>query len=143
MADDRNRILNMLAEGKITADEAARLLDALAGATDRGGTGVEPARAKPRFMCIHVEGGDGEDSGRVDVRIPLALIRAGMKIQHLLPRHAREKVQAKMHAEGIDFDLEQLDPKKIDDLIDALTTMSINIAGGSSTESGTERLYFE
>ena len=143
MADDRKRILDMLAEGKITAEEAARLLDALGGATERTTTTVAGVKARPRFMCIHVEGGDGEDSGHVDVRIPLALIRAGMKIQHLLPNHAKDRVQAKMQAQGIDFDLDQLDPKKIDDLVDALTEMSIDIAGQDGTAGGTVRLYFE
>ncbi len=40
MSEDRSRILNMLAEGKITAEEAERLLDALdtrAGAARRVG----------------------------------------------------------------------------------------------------------
>ena len=35
MSEDRSRILNMLAEGKITAEEAERLLDALGTARRR------------------------------------------------------------------------------------------------------------
>ena len=66
-----------------------------------------------------------------------------MKIQHLVPNHARAKVQAKIQAQGIDFDLDHLDPKKIDELVDALTEMSIDIAGQDGTAGGTVRLYFE
>ena len=49
MSEDRSRILNMLAEGKITAEEAERLLDALdprtGGGTSTGGS--QRSRATP------------------------------------------------------------------------------------------------
>ena len=135
MSADRNRILNMLAEGKITADEAARLLDALGSAP--GGGAATVVKDKPRFMCVHVE----DDEDRVDVRLPLALIRAGVKINRLLPEHARDEIQSKMNAHGVHFDLNDLDPRNIDELIDALTQMSIKVSGSGGAEK--VRVFFE
>ena len=43
MSEDRSRILNMLAEGKITAEEAERLLDAL-DARSGAGRSLRPSR---------------------------------------------------------------------------------------------------
>ena len=130
MSDDRTRILNMLAEGKITADEAARLLDAL-GSAPGGERGAASAlKETPRFMCVQIR--DEED--RVDVRLPLALIRAGMKIKNLLPEHASDQIQAKMNAHGVRFDLDDLNDKNIDDLIEALTQMSVDVSAAGGTE---------
>ena len=130
MSDDRTRILNLLAEGKITADEAARLLDALGSTPGGDGGPVTAVKDKPRFMCVQVE--DGDD--RVDVRLPLALIRAGIKVKNLLPENARGQVQAKMNAHGMHFDLNDLDDKNVEDLIDALTQMSVDVSGSGGAE---------
>ena len=49
MSEDRSRILNMLAEGKITAEEAERLLDALearAGASTASTPAGIPAKSR-------------------------------------------------------------------------------------------------
>ena len=49
MSEDRSRILNMLAEGKITAEEAERLLDALdARAGAAGSVGRAGDQGRPR-----------------------------------------------------------------------------------------------
>ncbi len=130
MSDDRTRILNMLAEGKITADEAARLLDALGSAPGGERGDANAVKESPRFMCVQVT----DDEDRVDVRLPLALIRAGMKIKNLLPEHASDQIQAKMNAHGVRFDLDNLNDKNIDDLIEALTQMSVDVSAAGGTE---------
>lgn len=97
MDDERARILRMVAEGKISPEEAADLLEAIgpAASSDRGraAAGVEaPAMPSPpypahprrrsRALVIHIKEG-GEN--KVNVRIPLGLTKVAGKF---IPRQA-------------------------------------------------------
>ena len=127
MSEERRRILEMLAEGKITAAEAEKLLDAVAEGIPQGSLG--PSRdnravTKPRFMRVLVEEKDGE---RVDIRIPLQLIRAGVKLGSLIPREAQGKVGVALAEKGINLDLGNLKPEAVEDLIDGLADLSVEV----------------
>lgn len=86
-AEERLKILKMIEEGKISADEGAKLLSAL-GAGRRGGPGMPvPPRPPggPHWLRIRVT---DVHSGRskASVQIPLDLVDAGMKIgAHFAP----------------------------------------------------------
>ena len=55
MSEDRSRILNMLAEGKISAEEAERLLDALdSRAASGGSTAGSPDRKNAFLLAANV-----------------------------------------------------------------------------------------
>ena len=77
--DERMRILQLIGDHKITADEGARLLGTMG---DRGITGMPTLNggaAEGRWLRIRVT---DVASGRskASVRIPIALLDAGMKI---------------------------------------------------------------
>ncbi|HET6455103.1 MAG TPA: hypothetical protein VFI02_11920 [Armatimonadota bacterium] len=132
MSEDRRRILEMLKNGKISVAEAEELLDATGG-TPQG----EPARkAKPKYLRVLVH--DNEDN--VDIRIPLQLVRSGIKLGAFIPGHARERMTRSLHEKGVDFDLSNLDPKAVEELIDGLADMSIDV-GEASGE--TVRIFCE
>lgn len=124
MIEDRHRILEMLKQGKISIAEAEELLDATRVATE-----VEaPAqKAKPKYLRVAIN--DAED--RVDVRIPLQLVRSGIKLGAFIPRDAREKMTHALSEKGMDFDLSNLDPKAVEELIEGLADMSINVEEAS------------
>jgi len=91
MSEERMRILKMLEDGKITADEAAKLLSAVetAGTKLPGGGGRK---------VLHVEiHGEGEEKPKVNVNVPLELIKVGLG---LIPKEARSKMEEK----GIDLE---------------------------------------
>jgi hypothetical protein len=90
------RILKMLEEGKISADDAAKLLAAVeSGPKSKGAAGGAPGAAR---KVLHVEiHGEGDEKPRVNVNVPLELIRVAMS---LIPKDARVKMEAK----GIDLD---------------------------------------
>lgn len=71
MSEERKRILQMLGEGKITADEAEGLLTALQEEK------VKPSlRKEAKFLRVKVWE-DGKD--KVNVNIPLSLAKLAMK----------------------------------------------------------------
>ena len=87
-SEERMKILKMIEEGKLSAEEGAKLLSALSerrGATPPRVPGMPTAPGAPRWLRIRVT---DIRSGRskASVQIPLALVDAGMKIgAHFAP----------------------------------------------------------
>ena len=133
MTDNQKRILDLLAEKKISVDEAQRLLSLTGSEPDNGGGGSEESPApkgKPKYFRIlfQPEAGSGKDN--VNVRIPMTLIRAGMKLTTLIPEHASEEVNQALREKGVDFDVRNLKPEDFEELVEALTDLEIDIKGG-------------
>lgn len=134
MSEDRARILNMLASGKISAEEAERLLDALdsrtagepavPGVSAITGDPTPLINALPKYLYVKVDSVDGD---KVDVKIPLALVRSGLKLTSLIPPQAMDKVNEQLSDNGITIDLNNLKPEDIDELIAALREMEITV----------------
>jgi hypothetical protein len=77
-SEERLKILNMIAEGKITAEEGAQLLKALAGGGPRKqAAGGEPLEAG--MMRVRVT---DSRSGRLkaSINIPMSLINVGLRM---------------------------------------------------------------
>jgi len=125
MSEDRRKILDMLAAGKLTADEAERLIDAL----DRpspGSASIEP-KPFPKFLRVMVDALDANEHTVVNVRVPLQLLRAGVKLASLIPPEAYSQVTEAMGAKGIKIDLSQLNAGNLNDLIEALSEMTVDV----------------
>ena len=107
-ADERDRILGMLESGKISAEQAAVLLDAVASpgtAPDQAGratgTGKAPKPKPPaQLLRITVDAREGHgDPTKVHVNVPLKLARFASRF---LPKEARAEL------EGQSIDLAEL-----------------------------------
>lgn len=136
MTDNTKRILEMVAEKKISVDEAQRLLDLVEPENMAGNatqdTG-DTSKRTPKYLRVVVEPAAGNtlDSGaeRVNIRVPLALIRAGMKLTSLIPTPAVEKANEALREKGIDMDLNKIKAADLEPLIDALTELEIDVDG--------------
>jgi len=133
MSNDRTQILNMLKNGKISVSEAEELLDAIGRPPDdsREVQGDEsPASSKKRPKYLHVKvvptdaGGKGE---RVNVRVPIQLLRAGVKLASVLPDGARSKVDSALKDKGVSFSFDDLKGDKLDELLESLTELSVDV----------------
>jgi hypothetical protein len=122
MSEERKKILEMLAAGKVTAEEAERLIAALETADKRERTTQTPPSpgSKPRYLRVVVD----DTEHRVNVRVPLKLIRAGIKLSALIPKQA---VDAAREEAGID--LSQITPENLDEIVDNLEDFSVDIDG--------------
>lgn len=132
MSEEKRKILDMLAEGKISTDDAERLLAALGERSEGPSYSDEDTLAgdkRPKYLFVQVDGDCSSHGGRenVNIKIPLGLLRAGMKFKSLIPEKARAKVNAHLGEHGVDFDLNDLDAEKLDVLLKALTETSIDI----------------
>ncbi|UCD94979.1 MAG: hypothetical protein JSU69_02700 [Candidatus Zixiibacteriota bacterium] len=138
MSEERRKILDMLSAGKISAAEAERLLDAIGRPAAEEST-VEPKK-KPKFLKVKVEPKSCEGKGeRVNIKIPLSVLRAGAKLSGFLPDEAKMKIQSKLKDKGIGVDLNSLDSGKLEDVICCLGEMSIDV----DDEDETVKIYCE
>jgi hypothetical protein len=106
MSAETKKILEMLAAGKISHEDAERLLDKLSGAAAApetsgqqanpganatsaapGGTASEPQR--PRYIHIQVDRPGRDD---VNVRVPISNVRGGAHWMAFLPLRVAEKL---------------------------------------------------
>jgi len=82
--EERMKILRMIEEEKISAEEGAKLL-ALLGSSQKARTSAHHRAAAPRWLRVRVT---DVNTGRskASVQIPLSLVDAGMKIgAHFAP----------------------------------------------------------
>jgi hypothetical protein len=129
MNENRRKILEMLATGKITADEADRLLAAMEkGSADSGAANGPsgPAR-KPQFLRVVVEEDGWKGPTKVNVRVPMQLLRAGVRLASLIPPEARDRVNSQLRREGVPFDLNQITPDNLEELVEHLDTFTFDI----------------
>ena len=125
MSEASRRILEMLANEKISIDEAERLLAAVQQpAVARQDSLVE--KAKPRFLRVQVESSEA-DGDRVNIRVPMQLIRAGVKLKSLIPAAAQDKVNAAFAEKGMTIDLSALDMETLESLVDSLGELTVDV----------------
>jgi hypothetical protein len=131
MNEQRRQILQMLAEGKITADEAERLIDALEREQPESPPGAAPRpKPRPKYLRVVVSSADnfgGDGPGRVNVRVPLQLLRAGVRLTSLIPPQALTQVNAELNKSGVPIDLTQLKPQHIEELVEQLDDVTVDV----------------
>jgi hypothetical protein len=138
VSENKKKILEMLAKGKISPDDAYRLLNVIdADTEDRG---VKPreetsGKTKPKYLRVNVfpdpEKEQGGHVDRVNVRVPMTLIRAGIKLTSLIPPEALEKMNGALKEKGIDFDMRSIKQEDIEELIDALADLEVDVMTSS------------
>ena len=126
----------MVADKKITVDEAYRLLSLIQPSSDSGTDGPKERKPLPKYLRVIVdtehnwEHGCDKGPAHINVRVPVALIRAGVKLATLIPPEAYNQVDEKLKDRGIMFDLRNMKPENVEELIQALNDLEVDIHGG-------------
>ena len=129
MNEQRRQILEMLAEGKLTADEAGRLIDALGQEEPGSAPGAAPRqKRRPKYLrVVVVDNSSAEGPGRINIRVPLQLLRAGVRLTSLVPPQVLTRVNAELDKVGVPIDLAQLKPQQLEELIDQLDEVTVDV----------------
>ena len=133
MNEDRRQILEMLSAGKITTDEAERLLAALEkgpAATASAAASDSSLKPRPKYLRVMVEDQSeraGKGRTQVNVRVPMQLLRAGVKLAGLIPVFALNHANEALHEQGIRVDLNQLKPENLEELVDQLNDLTVDV----------------
>jgi len=136
MNENRKRILEMLAAGEISAEQAERLIAALekepvpkASSATAGNTSSRP-QDWPKYLRVVVEAEESQEGhgpAKVNVRVPMQLLRAGVRLTGIIPPLARAKVNEALHRQGIDVDVNELKPDNLEELIYQLKELTVDI----------------
>jgi hypothetical protein len=143
MSQETKKVLELLASGQITADDAEKLLEKLGASGPTSAPSAAPeevkgaegksnpqrvwgwripesptAEPKLRFLRVVV---DSPDRDQVNVRVPLAFLRAGMKLLGVITPQVSEKLAEK----GID--LAALRDLKGGELVDELKDLHVDV----------------
>ena len=130
MSEQRRQILAMLAEGRINADEAERLIAALdRNPPDAGWVSDEPRAAtkRPKYLRVVVDDRSGTEPTKVNVRVPIQLLRAGVRLASLIPPKALDQANDELRRSGVPIDLTQLKPEHIEELMDHLGDLTVDV----------------
>ena len=126
MDPDRRSILQMLSDHKITADDAERLIAAL----DRQAPlAARPAsNGSPKYLRVLVDSDEpGSGPTKVNVRVPMALLRAGVRLTAVIPPQARDQINAEMAKNGVPFDIGQMRPENLEEMIDQINDLQVDV----------------
>ncbi len=148
MSEHRRQILQMLSEGKISASEAERLISAVEQPTGSRSAEADaaPMKSRPKYLRVVV---DSEDDGghdgptKVNVRVPMQLLRAGVKLAGLLPAQALHSANHAMQEQGIPIDLTQIKPENLEELIEHLSDLTVDVDQKDACTKVKVRVYCE
>jgi hypothetical protein len=128
MSEERKKILEMLADRKISVEDAERLLAAVTEVP-----AASPAAKGPKYLRVLVEPAPGNREGdRVNIRVPLNLVRAGLKFASFIPPQVQEKVNSELKEKGVPFDLSRFNPQDIEALLVHLNDLTVEVEGKES-----------
>ena len=122
MSRERSKILQMVADGTITPEEGEALLERIDSSSTSTATlepevsGDEQKKGPIKFLRVLVDGDD-----KINVRVPIGLIKTGIKLSTLIPLHASE------HLTEHGIDLSQFNNMDGDELMDALRELRVDV----------------
>src|ERR1043166_9142926 len=125
MSDGLRDVLDMLAQGKITADEAERLIAALDNHNARMDSASADGSAKPKskYMRVLVDNG----KSKVNARVPLQLLRAGVKLASVIPPLAQSHIDEALRDKGMAINLAGLKPENLEEVVEGLSDMTVDV----------------
>jgi hypothetical protein len=143
--DDTRRILDLLSQGKITVDEADRLIKAMSAEPTAGTAAADaPADARPpmRWFRINIHKPAQDEMHKpkdVNIRVPIAVVKGGMRLGAIIATFAGEKAAQRMKERGLDLDLStingdlsRMNGAEFDTFLKTLDDMNIEIDDGRS-----------
>jgi len=152
MSDETRRVLDLLAQGKITVDDADKLLAAIAAspAADQTSATPPPAAAdagkgetrgeakaesaKPRYVriTVHKPAHDARHEKDVQIRVPIAVVKSGIRLGALFPGFPGDAVSARLRERGIDLDFSKLDGGALEAVLKELGETNIEVDSGKA-----------
>lgn len=138
MSNEKKQILEMLSQGKISVQEAESLLSAIGETSGLGGGTTGPAK-EIKFLRISVDSKE-EGGDKVNIKIPIKFIKAGLKLTAFLPDKAYEKVNHALEENGFPLDLKAMKEADFSELIQALSDMDIHV---QDKQGETVRIFCE
>lgn len=122
MNGDRRRVLDMLAAGNISIDEADLLLGHDTAFASESNTRT------PKFLRLVLEPGDQAANRRkVNIRVPLGLLRSGVQIARSIPMEKRGPMTIALGTHSLALDLSGVDAENVDEFMAQFKDLTTDI----------------
>ena len=152
MNEHRRQILEMLAAGKITAEQAEKLLAAIEPERTTtpvgeyvgtiGGATAAPAatiKTRAKYLRVLVEADESMTGKKglstVNVRVPMQLLRAGVRLAALIPQQAHNQFDEALSRHGVPLTLSQIKPENLEELVDHLEDLTVEMNGAEGNKA--------
>lgn len=141
MSEDRQRILTMIAQGKLSVEEAEKLLDLLqknGGKEMKDESQVTHEKKNYKYLRVIVDSNQGDN---INIRVPMALLKTGLRLSALIPPVAYQKLSEQMQQKGVDLDVNQiLKSGNVEELIESIGEFDVDV---NSAQGDKVKVFFE
>src|SRR6202012_1589961 len=142
-----------------TAEQAEKLLSAIEPERSTvpvgeyvgsigGGNGAPATTVKTRakYLRVLVEADESMTGNKgmttVNVRVPMQLLRAGVRLAALIPQQAHGQFDEALSRHGVPLTLSQIKPENLEELIDHLEDLTVDVNGAEGNNTKV-RVYCE
>ena len=125
MSEETRRVLEMLSQGKVSVEEADQLLQAVRSA----GQVADDRKVEPRYFRILVNKPprDGKKAEAVNIRVPMTVIRGGLRLGALFPGMlGKKKIQLD---NGMELDLSKVTYTDLEAMIKDIGELTVDVDG--------------
>jgi hypothetical protein len=124
MNEESKKILEMLSQGKISVLEAEKLLEAIKGSSTPSSEVSASSKDTPNYLRVKVKSKDGDN---VNIRVPLKLVRAVIKLKSLIPDNAQVKIDEELKRKGLNFSMNDITKDNMEELLAALSEFQVDV----------------
>jgi hypothetical protein len=96
-------------------------------------------RLKHLRVQVEPKGSETSEKDRVNIRVPLKLLGAGVKLSSVLPEHAKDRTNHALREKGMDFDLSLLEGETFEGVLESLAERGMEV----DTDDKQIRISFE
>ena len=83
-----------------------------------------------KYLRVLVEPGkESKKKERVNIRVPLNLVRAGLKWAAFIPKDARVKMNEALNEKGIEMDFTKMTAEDLEVMIENLHDLTVEVEG--------------
>ena len=124
MSQETRQVLEMLSNGKVSVEEAEKLLQAVAAP----GGQTEEKKVEPRYFRILVNkpAREGKKAENVNIRVPMTVIRGGLRLGALVPGLLGKKT---LQMNGTELDLSKIHYTDLEAMIKDIGELTVDVDG--------------
>ena len=124
MSEETRKVLEMLSTGKVSVQEAEQLLQAVSAPHQN----ADEKQVEPRYFRILVNkpAREGKKAEAVNIRVPMTVVRGGLRLGSLFPGVMAKKIQL---GDGHELDLSKVTYTDLEAMIKDIGELSVDVDG--------------
>jgi hypothetical protein len=123
MSEETRQVLELLSQGKVSVPEAEQLLQAV-----KAPEVADEKKGEPRYFRILVNkpASEGKKAETVNIKVPMTVIRGGLRLTALFPMMSKKKIQLD---DGSELDLSKINYSDLEAMIKDIGELTVDVDG--------------